>query len=1080
MLPFLSHLIFALAVLSFVLGGYVLYNSRRSARKDWALFLLLCNAGLWFLGTSLCIADKAEQALLFFSERLSTGVLGFFMSEISLILALPIILFCLNARAVKGRKGKNILALVMLLLGVGVSVFYCLFPHLLSELPGNQKMAGPDSTFFIVSGWYALALLAALLVGLSVAKGLEFKRDKRLIFPMVLFWLLGAGYLLVSRLLLPDEYVVLLGIAVQLFALLLYYRFCVSNDVSTVKISDVAPHIYSTMQTPMLFLSSRSRVMLSNAGAVDLFGLSYKQLLDQDIRELLDFDETMATLPQNPRREDNPPLYFTAVSKSKSIRCDVDVSYNFDKYGELVCTVLFVRDKTQVLDLIAQIELEKLLADQERRNAEQANLAKSIFLANTSHEICTPVQTITGMAEQIMQDEPTPTIFENAQSVKNLGQNLLNVLSDILDFSKIESGQMELASAPYAFGPMLNDLVNVVRFSISTRPVRFVVNIDPMIPESMVGDVQRMRQVISTLLSNAVAHTSRGFISMEMTRLEIDGRLVLSIKVADSGTGIRPEEQEYVFGSFVRMNRRAAAEGAENTNTTEEAGLGLSITRSLCRAMGGDVVFSSVYGEGSVFTATLEQGIPSTGDFPFAHVENAAQIRVVVYEKRAKCADSICFSVRALGATARLTLSYDELREGLRSRPDFAFVPLGVYKNVADFIKEFCPRTTVVLLTDLGEVPEPSMRPLSMPSHSLSIANILGRRDEVNAAFHGYTRFTAAAVDVLLVDDINTNLKLAEGLMNSYKINLATATSGDKAIAILASRRFDLVFMDHMMPGMDGVETTALIRKMNDGTGYYQNLPIIAMSSDASAPMKQMFIDAGLNDVLGKPIEKAPLHAILEQWIPDVKKGEAVKEEPRAEIKFTIEGVDVRSGVENMGGNIDEYISMLGIFCSECRQKLRDSTRAMQKQNYSLYSGHMHALRMSSNSIGCPGLSQQAEELEVSSKLGNVEFVEAHHDFFMSSMREVMRSIRAFLDSVESESAVAVTVDPTALKSRCEQLLAALNSFSMSEAEQMLQTLIAGQWEASVKDVFNAVNEDLLMGEFDAAKEKIESFMAGL
>ncbi|GHV84258.1 hypothetical protein AGMMS50212_15980 [Spirochaetia bacterium] len=239
--------------------------------------------------------------------------------------------------------------------------------------------------------------------------------------------------------------------------------------------------------------------------------------------------------------------------------------------------------------------------------AERAAKAKSSFLAKMSHEIRTPMNAISGMSELILREDIAPQIHEYASGVKQASLNLLSIINDVLDFSKIDSGNMEIVSQPYIFASLVNDVINIIRMRLMEKSVLFLVNIDSCLPNKLVGDIIRIRQIMINVLSNAVKYTEKGFIYFDIEGKTINEKtLMLNIKTTDSGRGIREDEIGKVFGEFTQVD-------VESNRGIEGTGLGLAITRNLCKAMGGDITVTSEYGKGSTFTVTIPQivSIPS-------------------------------------------------------------------------------------------------------------------------------------------------------------------------------------------------------------------------------------------------------------------------------------------------------------------------------------------------------------------------------------------------------------------------------------------------------------------------------------
>ena len=288
---------------------------------------------------------------------------------------------------------------------------------------------------------------------------------------------------------------------------------------------------------------------------------------------------------------------------------------------------------------------------EEKVRAESANLAKSDFLANMSHEIRTPINAVLGMNEMILregrkmqeQQNGDPEVLKDsmkniviyAGDVENAGRNLLAIVNDILDFSKIEAGRMDLVEAPYQLSSVLGDLSNMVHLKAQDKNLDFIVDVDRSLPDELLGDEVRVRQVFTNLLSNAVKYTERGSVTLKLGgERKDDGTVVLIIKVMDTGIGIRPEDVDKLFTKFQRLEM-------ERNSTVEGTGLGLVITKRLLDMMGGSIEVESEYDKGSTFTVTIPQKIVSDvplGDFQArfeANVLEATAYRESFHAKKA-------------------------------------------------------------------------------------------------------------------------------------------------------------------------------------------------------------------------------------------------------------------------------------------------------------------------------------------------------------------------------------------------------------------------------------------------------------
>ena len=543
----------------------------------------------------------------------------------------------------------------------------------------------------------------------------------------------------------------------------------------------------------------------------------------------------------------------------------------------LVFSVMIVIEKTrQTKDHLIDIQNVKL--QELKEEAETVSRIKSSFLANMSHEIRTPMNAISGMSELLLRRDLPEDARAEVQDIKQASINLISIINDILDFSKIEAGKLEIINSRYMLSSLVNDTVNIIRMRLLEKPIRFFTNIDGDIPNSLVGDEVRLRQIILNLLSNAAKFTEKGHISMSIiANKRTESHVWIRISISDTGMGIKEEEQTKLFSDFLQLD-------SKRNRNIEGTGLGLAITKRLCIAMGGEISVKSEYGIGSEFTVIIPQYIES--QIPFAKVEDPLQKRVLVYEGRTVYARSLAWSLENLGVPHTVVSDFNDFASAIGQEEWFyVFSSYGLYHKIKPLIENTIysnkKHPPLALMVEWGtEAYIPNVRFVSLPAQSLSIANTLNGKTDSRDFFDNTSagasiRFTIPGARLLVVDDLPTNLKVAEGLLAPYKAEVDSSLSGAEAIELIKQRAeqdedYDLVFMDHMMPEMDGIEACEAIRAWE--LEHPKSVPIIALTANAVSGMRELFLEKGFNDFLAKPIDISKLEEILDRWIPREKR----------------------------------------------------------------------------------------------------------------------------------------------------------------------------------------------------------------
>lgn len=648
------------------------------------------------------------------------------------------------------------------------------------------------------------------------------------------------------------------------------------------------------------------------------------------------------------------------------------------------------------------------------KELEIAERSKDDFIANVSHEIRTPINAVFGMSEAILQEDLPVNVRRDIIDIQTAGRNLLSTVSNILDFSELESGKVELAEESYNITSTITDIINMTLTMYNGKQLELIVDCDADLPSNLLGDEQKLRRVIMNLMSNAVKFTREGGIVLRISSRKEEYGINLIVSVKDSGIGMELSEMENIFASFSQVNSRRNREAGG-------VGLGLPIARSLIMSMGGFITVNSTPGNGSEFQFTIPQKV--LDETPIVSIKNKMQIHAACYINMGKYNYSIiregyesCIRhiTEQLGIPLIACRNLVELQRRLeRGSFSHVFISWDEYCEDKSFFEKLAKETTVVLVLEYGHETQAGSNMLRIykPFTVLSIASVFNGQKIVQGGEYQSTNeihFAAPTAKVLIVDDNAMNLKVMARLLLPYQINAYMASGGREALDKIEEMEFDCVFLDHMMPEMDGVETLHRIRQKPGA--YYQKLNVIAFTANAIGGAREMFISEGFNDFIAKPIELSVLDRILRRYIPARKqvaitgsendsahsyigsekkkdvvsagngsgKSPSDREDFKALEELSKAGIHVNQGITYCGDK-EGFREIAGIFHAEGAKRKALLQQYFNEQDWKNYVITAHALKSNSKGIGADDLSDLALKLEMAGKENRIDYILEHH-----------------------------------------------------------------------------------------------------
>ena len=656
-----------------------------------------------------------------------------------------------------------------------------------------------------------------------------------------------------------------------------------------------------------------------------------------------------------------------------------------------------VEDRNRMLVVVnneLEHEIQKLKeAEEAKSQAEAASQIKDQFLANMSHELRTPMNAIIGLSHLCLQTAMSQKQQDYLEKINGSAKSLLGILNDILDVSKIEAGKMEIDQTTFNLEEVMGNLATIVGNRAQEKNLEFLIQTAPDIPPLLIGDPLRLSQVLINLTGNAVKFTEKGEVVVRVARArETNNEIVLRFSVIDTGIGLSQKEIDKLFHPFTQAD-------ASITRKFGGTGLGLTISKRLVEMMGGRIWVESNPGFGSrfIFVARFKK-LEKESIHNLVPLDNLHGLRVLAVNQSENglqilkgYLDSFALDVSTASNTGD---ALDLVRKANEERRPYGLVIIdcklpemnGI--EVARKLREitflsFRPKVLLITSSDQDEMmlqmdnqlvdgilAKPFMQNKLLDAiHKVSGRGVLSSgkfriiSDQLNPELITLIR----GARMLLVEDNEINRQVAQEMLEGFGLDVTTAQDGEEAIALLKNEQFDGVLMDMQMPVMDGVTATHEIRK----NPRFAKLPIIALTANVMVSEQKEFLEAGVTDYIGKPIDPDHLVATLAKWVRPIRATESIPAEnafqdSAAEPLPDLPGINVAESVRRIGKNVALYYSLLDKFRLKERD-IADRIRAALAANDNETAERLaHTLRGITGTLGADTLQELSASLESS------------------------------------------------------------------------------------------------------------------
>ncbi|MEW8626638.1 MAG: transporter substrate-binding domain-containing protein [Candidatus Thiodiazotropha sp.] len=808
----------------------------------------------------------------------------------------------------------------------------------------------------------------------------------------------------------------------------------------------------------------------------------------KDWPELLSImDKALAAIDENERRN--------IRQDSLAIRYDVEVDYT------LLWQVMGIALLVLLLILVwtAQIKRQKSALAVAKTEADQANQFKSHFLANMSHEIRTPMNAIMGFSHLALQTELSARQYRYVDKINRSAQALLGIINDILDFSKIEAGKLEIEKTRFSLDEVFDNLASLITIRAEEKGLEILFNRDLEIPDTLIGDPLRLSQVLINLASNAVKFTDQGeiIVSAEL-KSETEQKIEIEFSVIDSGIGIDPDELPRLFEPFTQLD-------GSTTRRYGGSGLGLSICYHLVSLLQGELTADSNPGIGSAFKFTLLFDIdPSISRPDWIPQADLRGLRVLLVDDNSTAIEllqerleSFCFKV-ACASNAKDAMRL--LADAEQNEPTPFKLVLMDWRmpgmngiEAAKLIKQnkqhLSEIPAVILITAYGreevmlQAEEAGLdailiKPISPSVLFDTLVRVLnGEQDNKRYRTNHPSHYQQLTGTVLLVEDNHINQQVACELIEAMGVEVNTVGNGREALEALSSRTYDLVLMDLQMPEMDGYETTQNIR----ANAIYNSLPIVAMTAHAMASEREQCLASGMNEHVPKPIDPVHLNRVLSRWLKpsDNLTTDTRKQQQELEIDLpdVLPGIDLKWGLERVGGNHSLYLNLLQEFVTSHLQDNQLIHHYLKEDGTEKAIRLAHTLEGVCGNIGAFTLSEASKHLLAAIQHGKSNEISGMISSFSQAFDELSDTLTNFLGSVhKSNDPISASSTPQANEQELESLLKVLDQMldeGTPDAKSHVLEISNQYTTAATKPLFDQLKSEINDYDFDLARRTL-------
>jgi len=668
---------------------------------------------------------------------------------------------------------------------------------------------------------------------------------------------------------------------------------------------------------------------------------------------------------------------------------------------------------------LEQFEIQNVELSIAKRKSQEANKVKSEFLANMSHELRTPLNGVIGFTRQVLKTPLSDNQRDYLQTIDRSANNLLTIINDILDFSKLDAGKMVIENIPFSLRESLEDTLTLLAPAAHKKNIELSINIAQQLPDSLIGDVMRIKQIVTNLISNAIKFTPQGSVAINISSEELTPKNIrLKIMVSDTGIGMTNKQQRTIFDAFTQADQSI-------TRLYGGTGLGLVICQRLAQEMQGDIGFSSEKNHGSSFWFTFQceiNAMPLILELDNHHLVNKTIIHYEENEHSRIATNEILkhwqMKVTSINNRHQLAQILSHSEQALHGF-DYALIghnhtatALSELKKTITQIKPITAEIHLAINSNSPSLQDALIASgaascLSKPLTATSLGQTLQPMANAKKLLNPNQNRKILPIKVLAVDDNEANLKLIKALLLEQVNEVVLADNGMKAVELCQNESFTLIFMDIQMPIMDGISALKEIKTTKNN----KNTPIIAVTAHALSGEREKMQQLGFNAYMTKPIDETMLSHIIYEYCDlehfSQTKIIHTKESKQVAIKTSTDSssqevVDWSLALKRSANKPDLAKEMFVGLLDCLTETEHDIREAMKLKDTAQLKRNVHKLNGACCYTGTPNLAKITSQLETQLKMGlGVEELEPEFLEFFEHIEQVRKVAPKVLETID-------------------------------------------------------------------------------